>query len=287
MKARALFISLAAAFAVTAALAQFGGLDLGKISKAIETGKAGAKVLKGAVGVGPQEERKIGEAAAVEIIGRYGGLVRDEAVMRRVNLLGRSLARYSSRPNLEWSFAVLNSDTVNAFSTPGGFVFITRGLYEQAGSDDALAGALGHEISHITNKDALKIVQRGDAASGAKDLLVQQSAQARAVDSTVSQVGSMLGFDVLGLVKKIVESGFDAPTEFAADKDGRGLAVQTGYAPGGLRAVLVGLQAKGENRKTMFATHPPLADRLKKLPNDPPPPEIVADAKDQPAGQAK
>ena len=60
-----------------------------------------------------------------EIIGRYGGLVRDEDVMRRVNLIGRSLARYSSRPNLEWQFAVLNSDTVNAFSAPGGLVFIT------------------------------------------------------------------------------------------------------------------------------------------------------------------
>jgi predicted Zn-dependent protease len=287
MKTRPLLLSLAAAFAATAAVAQFGGLDLGKISKAIDTGKAGAKVFKGAVGIGPVEERKIGEATAVEIIGRYGGLVRDDAIMHRVNLLGRSLARYSSRPNLSWGFAVLDSDTVNAFSTPGGLVFITRGLYEQAGSDDALAGALGHEIAHITNRDALKIVQRGDVTSGAKDLLVQRSAQARAVDSTVSQVGSLLGFDVLGLVKKIVESGFDAPTEFAADKDGRNLATQTGYAPGGLRSVLVHLQAKGENRKTMFATHPPLADRLKKLPNDPPPPEVVADAKDQPGGQAK
>jgi predicted Zn-dependent protease len=277
MNRRLPFLSFAAAFAATAAFAQFGGLDFGKITKAIDTAKAGSKVVKGTVGIGPIEERKIGEAAAVEIIGRYGGLVRDDAIMRRVNLIGRALARYSSRPNLQWDFAVLDSDTVNAFSTPGGLVFITRGLYEQAGSDAALAGALGHEIAHITNRDALKIVQRGDVTSGAKDLLVQQSAQARAVDSTVAQVGSLLGFDVLGLVKKIVESGFDAATEFTADKDG-------------LRAVLAGLQAKGENRKTMFATHPPLADRLKRLPNDPPPPpEVVPapDAKDQPAGETK
>jgi len=289
MNARLPLLSLAAALAATAAFAQFGGLDLGKLTKAVDTAKASGKLLKGAVGIGPVEERKIGEATAVEIIGRYGGLVRDDDIMRRVNLLGRSLARYSSRPNLEWNFAVLNSDTVNAFSTPGGLVFITRGLYAQAGSDDALAGALGHEIAHITNRDALKIVQRGDTTAGARDLLLQNSAQARAVDSTVSQVGSLLGFDVLGLVKKIVDSGFDAPTEFTADKDGRGLAIQTGYAPGGLRAVLTGLQAKGENRKTVFATHPPLADRLKRLPNDPLPPAapVVAEAKEQPAAETK
>ena len=293
MKARRLlFLSAVAALSATVASAQFG-LDLGKVTKAIETGKSATKVVKGAVGVGPMEERKIGEAAALEIISRYGGLVRDDDIMRRINLLGRSLARYSPRPNLEWRFAVLNSDTVNAFSTPGGLVFITRGLYEQAGSDDALAGVLGHEIAHITHRDALKVVQMGDAATGAKELLVQRSSDARMVDSAASQVGSLLGFNVLGLVAKIVETGYDSATEFSADKDGRVFAVTTGYAPGGLRSVLVHLKDAGENRKTMFATHPPLADRIKKLPNDPAPVVAavetapVTHAQDQPVGETK
>jgi len=271
------------------AFAQFG-LDLSKVTKGIEAGKDLAKAGKGVVGIGPQEERKLGEAVALEIIGRFGGLVRDEAVMHRVNLIGRGLARYSSRPNLDWQFAVLDSDTVNAFSAPGGLVFITRGLYEQADSDDVLAGILGHEIAHITNKNALKIVQRGDFAAGTKGFLLKRSSdvrEANAAVSQVSQVGSMLGFDVMALTKKMFESGFDAPTEFTADRDGRALAMSTGYAPGGLRAALQHLHDDGENRKTMFSTHPPLTERLKKLPKDPAPPVPDADAKDQPVGEAQ
>ena len=301
MKARLPSIVFAAALVAAVAPALFA-LDLGKLTKAvndatkaIDTGKDVAKVGKGVVGIGPQEERKLGEAVAVEIIGRYGGLVRDEDIMRRVNLIGRGLARYSDRPSLDWQFAVLDSDTVNAFSSPGGLVFITRGLYEQAESDDVLAGILGHEIAHITNKNALKIVQRGDAASGAKNLLIKNSSDARELNAAagqVSQVGSMLGFNVMDLAKRLFEKGFDAPTEYSADRDGRKLAVATGYAPGGLRAALQQLQKKGENRKTMFSSHPPLPERIKRLPNDPAPPapvETVAavDAKDQPDGETK
>jgi predicted Zn-dependent protease len=266
---RLILVLPAVLLAGTFASAQFGGLDLNKIKKGLDTAKDAGQVVKGVAGIGPEEERKIGEAVAVELIGRYGGLVRDEATMRRVNLVGRALARYSDRPELEWQFAVLDSDTLNAFSAPGGLVFITRGLYEKAESDDVLAGILGHEIAHITNKNALKIVQRGDLVTGGKSLLLKRSNQAREINSQVSQVGSMLGFDVLGLVKKIVESGFDAPTEFTADKDGRKVAVTTGYAPGGLRTMLLNLQKNGENRKTMFATHPPVAERIKRLPDEP------------------
>jgi beta-barrel assembly-enhancing protease len=272
MKTFRLSLVLSAALLVGVfASAQFGGLDLGKLKKGLDTAKDAGKIVKGVAGIGPVEERKIGEAVAVELIGRYGGLVRDEDTMRRVNLIGRSLALYSDRPDLEWQFAVLDSDTLNAFSSPGGLVFITRGLYELAGNDDVLAGILGHEIAHITNKNALKIVQRGDLVSGSKGLLIKRSNQAREINAQVSQVGSILGFDVLGLVKKIADSGFDAPTEYTADKDGRSLAVTTGYAPGGLRAVLFNLQQKGENRKTMFATHPPVAERIKRLPDEPAP----------------
>lgn len=293
MNARFLSLMLLAAGAANAAFAQFGGLDFSKVSKTLDDLKDGAKVTKSVVGIGPEEERKLGEAVAIEIIGRFGGLVRDEDAMRRVNLIGRALARYSERPTLAWQFAILDSDTVNAFSAPGGLVFITRGLYAQAATDDELAGILAHEIAHITNKNALKIIQRGDAAGVLKGQLLKRSKDARKVDSDVGQVteiGSKLGVDVVGGAKKIFEHGFDAPTEFTADHDGRAVATTTGFAPGGLRAVLIHLQ-EGETKKTIFSNHPPLADRLKKLPDDPIPTELTAvaasDAKDQPAGKAK
>lgn len=257
-----------------AAQLDFGKLSKGldKLKQGVDTAKDASKVAKGVTGIGPEEERNIGDAVALEIIAKFGGVVRDPETMHRVNLVGRALAQYSDRPELEWRFAVLASDTINAFSAPGGYVFITRGLYERADSDDVLAGILAHEIAHITNRHALKIVERNEAAAGGKSLLLKRSSEARQINSQVQQINSQLGVDLGGLVKAIVETGFDAPTEYEADRDGRSLAVTNGFAPGGLRAVLVGLRQSGENRKTMFNTHPALGDRISRLPDEPAPP---------------
>jgi predicted Zn-dependent protease len=264
MKART-FLPFAAALAIgVTARAQFDfkKLDLNKL---VDTAKDATKVVKGVAGIGPEEERNIGDAVALEVIGKFGGLVRDEEIFRRVNLVGRSLARYSSRPDLTWRFGVLDSDTVNAFSAPDGYVFITRGLYELCTSDDELAGVLGHEIAHITGKHALNIVARNDAFGALSRQVAQRSSEARKVETQLKQVN--LSTDLI--LKTLLEKGFDPQTEYAADKTGHDLAATTGYAPGGLRSVLVTLQARGGNPKTVFSTHPPLAERIQRLPDEP------------------
>lgn len=254
---------VAAALAVfvgaSAAQAQF---DLGKFSKALDTAKDAGKMLKGVAGIGPAEEKVIGDSVALEIVGRYGGLVRDEAVTQRVMLVGRSLARYSDRPELDWRFGVLDSPTVNAFSAPDGYVFITRGLYDLAENDDILAAILSHEIAHITGRHALKIVARGEFLSGATSLAAARSGEVRKVDAQLKQ----FNLGVEQITKTLFEKGFDPQTEYGADKEGRHLAVTTGYAPGALRLVLQRLQARTGNPKTIFSTHPPLSERIKRLP---------------------
>lgn len=273
-----LFISVAL-FGATAAWAQFGGLDLNKLKKGVDTLKDGTKVLKGVTGFTPEEERDMGDTVALELISRYGGVVRDEAITKRVNLVGRSLARYSSRSELNWRFAVLDSDTVNAFSAPDGYVFITKALYEQAPSDDLLAAILSHEIAHITGKHALNIVARSEAFGALTKQVSERSGKVRDANAVLRQLN--LSTDLI--LKTLLEKGFDPQTEFAADMTGHNLTATCGYAPGGLRAVLVQLQAKGGDRKKTFSTHPPLADRIKRLPDEPAPPattEMIAAASD-------
>ena len=277
MKTRLPFAWFVALLAGTAASAQF---DFGKLTKIIDTAKDVAKVAKVAAGIGPVEERTIGQSVALEIMGKYGGLVRDEAIMRRVNLIGRSLAFYSDRPELEWRFGVLDSDSVNAFSAPAGYVFITRGLYDLAQNDDELAGILGHEIAHITQKHALSVVRLGEASSLAAEQLTKRSGDVRQAQAAVSQVKSQVG-QISPELAKLVDvntttitnllfvKGFDKPSEYEADKLGRGLAVRTGYASGGLRSALFTMQQRGGDQKKFFGTHPPLADRIKRLPDEP------------------
>lgn len=236
-----------------------------RVQKALDTASDLGKVAKGVAGIGPEEEKAIGDSVALEIVGQYGGLVRDDDVMRRVNLVGRSLAMYSDRPDLSWRFAVLNSDSVNAFSAPAGYVFITRGLYASAKDDDALAGILAHEIAHVTGKHALNIVAKSDALAGATSQLVKRSGNLREVDSHLQQFDLGVG----KITKTLFESGYSPATEYEADKTGHHLAALSGYAPGGLRGVLIGLQRSGTNDRKIFSTHPPLRDRIGRLPDEP------------------
>jgi predicted Zn-dependent protease len=236
-----------------------------KLKKGLDTAQDAARIAKGVAGIGPEEEKIIGDSVALQIVGKYGGLVRDEATLARVNLVGRSLARYSDRPELNWRFGVLDSAAINAFSAPDGYVFITRGLYALAETDDALAAILGHEIAHITGKHALNIVARNEAFTAGLGQLVQRSGEARKVDSQLKQVN--LGADLV--VKTLFEKGFDPQTEYAADATGRQLAATTGYAPGGLRAMLVRLQGTSAGQAQVFSTHPALSERIRRLPADP------------------
>ena len=260
-----LFLVAGALLLTPLARADFGFGDLGAV---VDKAKSVGKMAKGAAGIGPEEEKVIGESVALEIVGKYGGLDRDPATLRRVNLIGRAVARYSSRPDLNWRFGVLNSETINAFSAPDGYVFITKALYELAPDDDRLAGILGHEITHIAERHALNIVARGEFLSGATSLAAQTSADVRQADAQLAQFDVGVG----QIISTLFEKGFDPQTEFAADKGGRALAATTGYAPGGLRAVLGDLQDRGGDPHQVFSTHPPLPDRIQHLPHEPAPP---------------
>lgn len=268
MNARNLLIGVTALGLATGALAQ---LDFGKLGdlagKLKDNAKDIGKVVKGAAGIGPEEEKVIGDSVALEIAGKYGGLVRTPAVMQRVNLVGRSLARYSERPELNWRFAVLDSASVNAFSAPDGYVFITRGLFALAENDDVLAGILGHEIAHITGRHALKIVARGEFLTGATNLAAASNSKVGNINAQLQQFDVGIG----KIATTLFEKGFDPSTEYEADRNGHDLAKQTGYAPGGLRSVLAQLQQRGGDPKKTFSTHPPLNERIKRLPDEPAP----------------
>ena len=129
-------------------------------------------VVKSFKPMSEQEETELGKGIAANLLGA-APLVPDAALQTYVNRIGKWLAMHSERPGLPWHFGVLDTDSVNAFAAPGGYVFITRGLLLQMRDESELAGVLAHEISHVIERHALETMRKGTLAEFAGDTLGQ------------------------------------------------------------------------------------------------------------------
>ncbi len=203
-----------------------------------------------------EEEIALGREITGSILGA-APLVKDEALQQYVNKVGRWVASQSERADLPWKFGVIESADLNAFAAPGGYVLITKGLYQKLSNEAQLAGVLGHEIAHVVKKHQLKVLQK-------QQLL---------------NIGAGKLSDLFGkndkLAKKAISSGaeisarsLDKDAEFEADRMGTVLAARAGYEAFGLSEVL---QTIGQTNKSdssvalLFKTHPAPDERLAKL----------------------
>lgn len=100
------------------------------------------------------QEIAIGEESDPQIVAQYG-LYPDSSLQRYISQKGMEMARISHRPNLKWTFRVLDSDVVNAFAVPGGYVYFTRGILAAMNNEAQFAGVLGHEIGHVTARHSI------------------------------------------------------------------------------------------------------------------------------------
>ena len=109
--------------------------------------------------IGEQQEIQMGQEADQQIQTSFGAY--DDAELQQyVQSLGARLAAASERPDLPWTFRVLDDPTVNAFALPGGFVYVTRGILTHLRSEAELAGVLGHEIAHITARHSVNQISK-------------------------------------------------------------------------------------------------------------------------------
>jgi predicted Zn-dependent protease len=203
------------------------------------------------------KEIEIGRQLAAVLLGAKP-LHPDMALQRYVNRLGRWISLQSTRPQLPWTFAVLDDPGFNAFAAPGGYIFVTRGLVENV--DEAeLAGILAHEITHVTDKHHLNAL-RAKARAGVVTSLI--SSQLR------NDVGGVISSQVLSLVRNLYSSGLDQGDEFDADRNGVALAARAGFDPYGLHSVLQQLRTASPDNDLFtltLSTHPPAQARLDQL----------------------
>jgi predicted Zn-dependent protease len=198
------------------------------------------------------EEQQIGADVSAKLRDKYG-VVQDAAVHKYVTLVGRTLADKSSRPALKWTFIVLDTDGVNAFAAPGGYVHVTRGALALIKNEGELADVLAHEISHVTNKHTIKSIE------GAKfeGNLASAATRSDFLKAFVDKVYAM-----------VLDNQYSRSQENDADKTGIALANSAGYAPTGLSAFLTRLAERNAGLKEpsgMFASHPETDARLAEM----------------------
>ena len=203
--------------------------------------------------VSEEQEIAMGREADVQIQEQMG-LYDDEELQRYVEKIGFEMASRSHRPDLPWSFAVVDSPVVNAFAVPGGFIYLTRGIMAYLDDESDLAGVLGHAIGHVTARHSVQAITR---ASGAQLGL----AIGGVVSSTARKLG---GLAEIGLGVLFLRYGRDA--ELQSDRLGAEYAVASGWDPTGVRDMLETLSrlSAGSDRgvPSWMSTHPEAADRV-------------------------
>ena len=201
-------------------------------------------------------EIEIGRQLAAVLLGSKP-LHRDASLQRYVNRHGRWIALQSARPQLPWTFGVLDDPGFNAFAAPGGYVFVTKGLVDRV--DEAeLAGILAHEITHVNRRHHLRAL-----AAGARAGIATQ-----AIASQLRGGASALSAQVLAVGRNMYARGLDQGDEFEADREGVALAARAGFDPYGLPSVLQQLRTASPSDPLFtltLGTHPAAQQRLEQL----------------------
>lgn len=201
------------------------------------------------------EELAIGQQQDAEIR-REMGVYDDPNLQRYVNEIGQELARNSHRPNLPWTFTIVDNAAINAFALPGGYIYLTRGLLAYLDDESELAGVLGHEIGHVTARHAAQAYTRQAQANLGLTIL--------SIFVPSTRPFADLGATGLGVL--FLKHGREA--ELEADRLGVEYGSGAGYDPSGVPrflATLARVNAMSERGvPNWLSTHPDPGSRATK-----------------------
>ncbi len=202
------------------------------------------------------EEVRFGREVAARIISRFG--LYDQPVLTKyVNLVGTVLAMSTSRPELEFHFAVLDTNEINAYAAPGGYIFVTRGALLKMQDEAELAGVLAHEIGHVVEKHVVKELN----IRGSEDSAV--SGLARVIGGSTDAARAAFTQAVDHAMDILFKNGYKREDEAQADRDSVMFCALSGYEPSGLVHYFERVNSiKGKQTEVLDKTHPSYEARI-------------------------
>jgi predicted Zn-dependent protease len=208
-----------------------------------------------ACGVSQQQEVQMGQQYATEINAQLP-IVQDPELNRYINVLGDSIARLTSRADLDWHFYIVDSKEVNAFAVPGGYVYINRGLIERSDNMSEVAGVLGHEIGHVVRRHTVKQMEKAQGANVGVTLACVLT----------SICNSQVAGAAINIAGGAVFARFSRQDEAEADAEGVNNVVKARISPQGMVTMFQKLLAERKSRpagvEAWFITHPLEEDRI-------------------------
>jgi len=209
----------------------------------------------------PKDEYYLGRAVAANILAVYKPYTVNTELTNYLNLICQSLVINSAQDAVYngYHVMILDSRELNAFSTQGGHIFITKGLIDIVPSEDALAGIIAHELAHVMLKHGIKIIDDMKLTNEA-GIMAEQAAAFSGKSSA-----RVLSFrdSVNEIFNKMIKSGYSRPQEFEADALAVKLLADAGYSPNGLLEILNILRTvQGNQRGGIYSTHPSPAQRI-------------------------
>ena len=213
-----------------------------------------------------EKEIALGRQMHSDILTEFGGAYNEPALQAYVNKIGQQLASVSDRPELDYTFTLLDDDTVNAFATPGGYVYITRGILTHMNSEAEMAAVLGHEIGHITARHAVQKHSKATIFSA-----IGTAASYATGSGAASNVTNFFGGALI--------QGYGRSAELQADGLGAEYIAKAGYPAGSMLEVIGILKAREqfeierariEGREPnvyhgLFSSHPDHDTRLQEV----------------------
>ncbi|MGI5064663.1 M48 family metallopeptidase [Treponema putidum] len=223
---------------------------------------AAAPIVEASKPIQNEEEYYIGREVASIILSNYK-LYRNKQLEKYLNLICMTLVLNSDVPESYngYHVAILDTDEINAFATPGGHILITKGLLYCTDSEDALAGVIAHELGHIQLKHGIGAIKTNRITAAAVEssatmaVGVEKKADLKFLEDASKEI-----------VTTLVNSGYSKSQEYDADRFAVNLMAKAGYDPNAMTEMLRMMSEKQKNDHRGFGkTHPSAVSRIKSV----------------------
>jgi beta-barrel assembly-enhancing protease len=244
------------------------GAGLVSSSQAESLRKTTKAVVRSAEEFTPEQEYYIGRSVGAVVLAKYPGYD-SSRINQYLNMIGQTLAQASDMPGIfgGYHFLALNSDEINAFATPSGLVFVTKGLLRCCRSEDALAAVLAHEVCHIELRHGMQAIKKARITE-ALTTIAAESAKTFG-SKEVAALTETFGGTITDITNTMIEKGYSRSSEYDADAKAVQILKRVGYDPNGLIEMLTAMKKNLKTGGPDFAkTHPSPENRITEIQND-------------------